>query len=233
MSTVHVHSRLLIQAGREILRPLGLVQKGRSRTWLDDNDWWLGVVEFQPSNWSRGSYLNVGAMLLWRHADDPFLYFAVGGRVDGFIEFESEEQFAPEAKRFALLAAEEAKRFRSRLPDFAGAAAYLEANLDGDPDLAFDAAVAWGLADDADRAHSLFDLHDSLSRRYDERDRDADWYTAELQERHESELARSKAFRSLLDQPDEFRHAVHDEIERLRRGLGLPPLTVSAPQNRG
>src|SRR5690242_5082457 len=28
------------RAAREVLRPLGLVQKGRSRTWLDDHGWW-------------------------------------------------------------------------------------------------------------------------------------------------------------------------------------------------
>jgi hypothetical protein len=33
--------------------------------WLDDHTWWLVVVEFQPSSWSQGSYLNVGAMWLW------------------------------------------------------------------------------------------------------------------------------------------------------------------------
>ncbi len=45
------HTRLLTAAARSILRPLGCVQKGRSRTWLDDQDWWVGVVEFQPSAW--------------------------------------------------------------------------------------------------------------------------------------------------------------------------------------
>ena len=31
----------------------------------------FGVVEFQPSSWTRGSYLNVGAMWLWRDTGDP------------------------------------------------------------------------------------------------------------------------------------------------------------------
>jgi hypothetical protein len=44
-----------------VLTPLGLTQRGRSRLWLDDHGWWLIVVEFQPSAWSRGSHLNVSA----------------------------------------------------------------------------------------------------------------------------------------------------------------------------
>ncbi len=44
----NVHSKLLAKAGTEILKPLGLFQKGRSRAWIDDHGWWLGLVEFQP-----------------------------------------------------------------------------------------------------------------------------------------------------------------------------------------
>jgi len=31
-----VHSNMLTDAARHVLRPMGLVQKGRSRIWLDD-----------------------------------------------------------------------------------------------------------------------------------------------------------------------------------------------------
>ena len=102
MSQVNPHSRLITAAAREVLRPLGLFQKGRSRTWLDDRGWWLGVVEFQPSSFSKGSYLNVGAMWLW-HRTIKHIQFDVGHRVAdvGYVEFESEAQFAPEAEKFA------------------------------------------------------------------------------------------------------------------------------------
>lgn len=33
----------------EVLAPLGVRRRSRSRTWLDDHGWWLGIVEFQPS----------------------------------------------------------------------------------------------------------------------------------------------------------------------------------------
>lgn len=56
------HNKILNAAAREVLRPLGFRQRGRSRMWFEDRGWWLVLVEFQPSQWSRGSYLNVGPM---------------------------------------------------------------------------------------------------------------------------------------------------------------------------
>ena len=61
MSADSQHNRIIARAAKRRLEPLGCLQKGRSRTWIDDHGWWIGVVEFQPSGWSKGSYLNVGA----------------------------------------------------------------------------------------------------------------------------------------------------------------------------
>jgi hypothetical protein len=180
-------------------------------------------VEFQPSDWTRGSYLNVGAMWLWNHEEEPFLHYAVGGRVHELVRFESEGQFEPEARRLAIRAADEVARLRSLFPDIGSAASYLAAHVEDDSE-AFDAAVASALAGDADRARSLFDHHDSLCRQYHERDRNEDWYGDELREEHEADLARSDAFRSRLDDPNEFRRHVDAAIARVREGLGLPPL---------
>src|SRR4051794_38358782 len=63
------HTRLLTTAARQILRPLGLHQRGRSRLWLDDHGWWATIVEFTPANSGRGSFLNVAATWLWREKD--------------------------------------------------------------------------------------------------------------------------------------------------------------------
>src|ERR1700761_427171 len=93
------HSRLINVAARTILRPLGCVQKGRSRTWLDDQSWWVGVVEFQPSGWARGSYLNVGACWLW--SEKNYLSFDAGHRVQEFQPFIDDEQFSLVAQKLA------------------------------------------------------------------------------------------------------------------------------------
>ena len=48
---------------------MGFWRKGRSRMWLADRDFWLGVVEFQPSGFRKGTYLNVaGALVVGRQA---------------------------------------------------------------------------------------------------------------------------------------------------------------------
>ena len=112
-----------------MLKPAGLVQKGRSRTWLDDHDWWLGVVEFQPSAWTRGSYLNVGVMWLW-HPDRDHVYFDLGHRIDdaGFIEWTGDEAlFEAAMLNVAERALQEIQHFRMRLASLPEAASVLDA----------------------------------------------------------------------------------------------------------
>ena len=94
-----IHSKLINKAAREILRPVGLVRKGQSRVWLDDNGWWLTMIEFQPSSWSRGTYLNVGISWLWYPKE--YLSFDIGYRENSFIEFKDEDTFLREAIELA------------------------------------------------------------------------------------------------------------------------------------
>ncbi|MDO9487335.1 MAG: hypothetical protein Q7J32_03100 [Sphingomonadaceae bacterium] len=102
------HDRIIADAAKAALDSLGFRRKGRSRLWLADHGWWLRLVEFQPSAWSKGAYLNVGAHWLWSEMGHPSFDF--GGRVDGFIAYLSDEQFAPGAVRLAESAADEAAR---------------------------------------------------------------------------------------------------------------------------
>lgn len=98
-----VHSKLINKAAREVLKPIGLVRKGQSRLWLDDNAWWLIMVEFQPSSWSKGTYLNVGISWLWYPKD--YMSFDIGYRENSFIEFKDEDTFS----RDTIALAEKAK----------------------------------------------------------------------------------------------------------------------------
>lgn len=63
------HNKIIRHAAREVLEPLGLFRRGQSRMWIDDNGWFLILVEFQPSGFSKGSYLNVAINYLW--GSDP------------------------------------------------------------------------------------------------------------------------------------------------------------------
>ena len=60
MEDNNIHSKIINQVCREVLIPLGVFQKGASRLYLDDNDYFFTVIEFQPSTWSNGTYLNIG-----------------------------------------------------------------------------------------------------------------------------------------------------------------------------
>jgi hypothetical protein len=157
MGVQHQHTKLLNASAREVLRPLGIVQKGRSRTWLDDRGWWLGVIEFQPSSWSRGSYLNVGVNWLWNPKED--LSFDVGGRVDlpggkEYFRYRDEAQFAPLARKLALIAATQVHRYRTRFPTIESAATTLRQATDLLGSL--DAAIALGLEGDEYEARTMF-----------------------------------------------------------------------------
>jgi hypothetical protein len=203
-------NRIIARAGREILRPMGLTQKGRSRVWLDDRSWWLGVVEFQPSAWDRGSFLNVGVMWLWKPGDAHTVYFGLSHRIEGFVAFESEQQFEPEARRLATRAAEEIERYRSELSDIAAAAAILRREASEKPGWpAWYAAVALALAGDTVEAARHF-------RRVAESDDDRDWWRP------------IKAIAARLEDavraaPAAVEREAIGWIESYRRSLRLPP----------
>lgn len=59
------HTKIINAVAKRILAPQGFFQRGRSRTWLQDNGWFLTLVEFQPSAYSKGTYLNVAMNFLW------------------------------------------------------------------------------------------------------------------------------------------------------------------------
>jgi hypothetical protein len=107
---VDQHNRIIADAAELALSPLGLVRKGRSRIWLDDQSWWLGIVEFKSSNRKPGSYLNVGLMFLWRPIDRYI--FDIGHQVEGFSAADSAD-FIHAARAKAELAAYEIQNLRA------------------------------------------------------------------------------------------------------------------------
>ena len=75
MEDKNIHSKTIKQVCKEILIPLGVFQKGSSRLYLDDNGYFFTVVEFQPSSWDKGTYLNIGLTFLWDYNQSDVLYF--------------------------------------------------------------------------------------------------------------------------------------------------------------
>ncbi|MGH8054750.1 MAG: DUF4304 domain-containing protein [Stenotrophomonas sp.] len=203
------HSRLINAAAKAALRPLGCVQKGRSRTWLDDHGWWVGVVEFQPSSWSKGSYLNVGVCWLWYEKDH--LSFDDGYRIETFQEFHSEEQYLPKAEFLAKRAAEEVMVLRQRFSTTSHVQAWLAHNRSTSVWSLYHRAVSAGLSGALNQSRQLFgqvidDPHD------------VPWAIT-LKQRCKELLCR-------LEEGAAFQGEVTDTVKRTRLRLGLPALDV-------
>lgn len=156
MATASSASRLLAAAARARLRPLGLRQRGRSRLWLDDHGWWLGLVEFPSPRWSQGTGLHVGAMWLWQDVDH--FTFNVGERLRSTVDYRDDGQFAPVAEDLALLARERMEELRCRFVDLDSVARHMAAQpVDrGFPWESWNAGVVAALAGDAGEARKRF-----------------------------------------------------------------------------
>jgi hypothetical protein len=156
------HDKIIANAAKATLRPLGFQRKGQSRLWFFDHSWWLAVVEFQPSSWSKGSYLNVAAHWLWM--DVAPISFDFGGRLEGFEEYKSDEQFALAVARLADRAADEARRLAAMFSSLPDAAEILLEHARTEARQApahpgwmvYNAGVAAGLAGRNDEAAEMF-----------------------------------------------------------------------------
>jgi hypothetical protein len=113
-------------------------------------------VEFQPSNWGAGSYLNVGLMFLWRPVD--YLVFEVGCRVDDFSPVGDAGGFEQAIEAKAGKAKEELTRLRERFASLRDVTRHYEAA--GKKLSMRDQAhlgIAWGLLGDMERCRNRLD----------------------------------------------------------------------------
>lgn len=202
------HDTILARYAKSALEPLGFHRKGRSRTWIADHGWWANVVEFQPSSWSKGSYLNVAAHWMWSPSD--YLSFDYGGRIEGFIEYVSDEQFSDAAKQLTASAAREAASLENQFASIPATASILLDDLNANDRggwQAYHAAIASGLADRGDEAIAMFGRASNAF---------ATFNPAMMQ------LARQLA--ECIDNRGHFRQHVRGMIDRHRVDLKLSPL---------
>lgn len=114
------HNRVIDAEARQILKPLGLTRKGKSRVWIDDHGWWLVQVEFQPSSWSKGSYLNVGVNWMLYEGNEGA--FNVGGRISvPFVSATDNQDFTADARNLAVRARDEIVELRTRFATLSSA----------------------------------------------------------------------------------------------------------------
>jgi hypothetical protein len=202
------HNRAIARAAKAVLEPMGCIRKGTSRTWLDDHGWWVGVIEFQPSKWSKGSYLNVGACWLWTTKD--YFSFDDGYRIEDFKEFKNDEQFQQAAQNLAERAKSEVAVLRERFHSVKATAQYLATKQSRPDDIwaQYHAGVSAGLIGDVSTARARLQTVTTMQ------EREVDW-VLELKKKA-ANLLTTVEDRSL------FRGAVEANIEKARKLLKLP-----------
>lgn len=211
MTKRNEHDHLIAAAAKAALAPIGCFRSRRSRLWLSDNRYWAVMVEFQPSSFSKGCYLNVGASWLWYEKKRGGLNFNVGYRVDdaGFIPFESAAQFRPLIDAMAARAALEVQRIQMKFSSIDAISRYLNSDLNTTILDLFHAAVAAGLNGETQSARSSFERLLALPMSFE-------W---------QSELrAKAAELTVAINDLNKFRYAVADIIKSRRLAAGLPSI---------
>jgi hypothetical protein len=198
--------KLIAAAAKQALLPLGCQRVGRSRGWISDQRFWLIVIEFQPSSWQEGSYLNVGAMWLWRarkgHA------FHAGYRIADFVPFYDVEQFSCAVDKLASQAAQEVEKLRRQFGSLRDIYRYLVDHTNEANPSIFHTAIAAGLVGDLATARRLFEIHLDMPTN------NVQWQI-ELRKRN-------AALASQLSDPALFRAAVLAVVQECRALNDLP-----------
>ena len=122
------HNKLTAEVAKQTLLPAGLKRKGKSRLYYDDNGWWCTVIEFQPSGFSKGSYLNVG--VCWLLYEQDYWSFDVGSQEGSnrrFASAENESDFTNAVFEKAMRAKEIAESNRERFSTISKAHEYYQA----------------------------------------------------------------------------------------------------------
>lgn len=204
------HDKIIAKSAKAVLGPLGFQRKGRSRIWMADHGWWANVVEFQPSQWSKGTYLNVAAHWLWSSSEH--LSFDFGGRLVEHIQYVSDEQFTQVASDLVKQAEREALRLSQQFVSLPATATTLldeQRKLTSGGWMAHHAGIAAGLIGLTSEAHDMFS-----------RVIDGNAPPGSLL------MQASVAMAKLLDCPQGFRDKVMSLIVQHRAALRLPALAT-------
>jgi hypothetical protein len=184
------HNKLIAKLAKQVLLPAGLKRKGQSRSYYDDNGWWSTKVEFQPSGFSKGSYLNVGVS--WLLYEDDSWGFDIGYRENEFSSAENEAEFTTGIFEMAIHAKEIAEKNRERFATVSKAHEYYQSIRREGWDFYYGAVIA-GLNHEFANAKQNFNSWLAYPER-SERDKEVN--------------ARCRALMHLLDRPKEFIEAV-------------------------
>ena len=129
--------------------------------------------------------------------------------MDEYIKFESVEQFTPLIKKAAQLVAAEVVALRAKFHTLADVHRFFAGNLTWSGNF-YRAAITAGLIGDIALARQLFARIKGL---------DPNKHTTLLKDRQ----AECVTLAALLDDPQAYRSAIRERIDRRRRARGFPP----------
>jgi 16S rRNA C1402 N4-methylase RsmH len=130
-----------------------------------------------------------------------------------FIEYESDEQFAPLALKIARAAEKRARYFRDLFPSIDAAAKVL-AECEG-VDWDIEAGVASGLIGDCERAHKRFEHYLQWDESEDGQAYRGEWMDARAD--------RVRALTAEVDDTERFRAMIAEDIRTVRTAAKLDP----------
>ena len=107
------HNEIIAKIATAMFKPYGIKRKGRSRTFLDDHGWYTIIIEFQPSSWSKGTYLNIGINFHWYLKN--YFSFDIGDRENEFVDFVNEEQFTERVNKLCEKSIQKIIEYRNNM----------------------------------------------------------------------------------------------------------------------
>jgi len=147
------HNKLLTKIAKDRLKPHGIEQKGKSRTFLYDHCLYTIVIEFQPSSSAKGTYLNIGVDFNFYPRD--YFAFSHGYREKAFQEAEDEAQFTKIIHSYCDTAIKRLDQLKKAFADIDTAISTLTKKSINDPWDYFDVGVLCGLAGRKKQAETM------------------------------------------------------------------------------
>lgn len=141
-----------------------------------------------------------------------YLSFDEGSRIEGFHDFQDEQQFAPEAQQLVRGAAAEVERYRNLFPSVRAVADHYLQNPPEEFWPSFGAGVACGLVGDRAAANLFF------RNVIEPKDDDRDWVWAAQ--------ADAEQLDRIVPDVGRFREIVAERVERTRELQKLPRISV-------
>ena len=111
--------KIITNVAKQYLKPHGLVQKGQSRIWYDDQGIFTTVIEFQPHQFEPGAFLNIGVNFHWYIKDH--ISFDIGYRESKFEKFKNAAQFTSTFEEMVCFARDKTLNYREQFADLTSA----------------------------------------------------------------------------------------------------------------